>query len=99
MVNYWILGDFLTFALLLVAIFVWFRAALTLVNAYVCQLCYYFVSPHIDNNIRCEQQAVLLADNFMRARDKMIYRTMFSTAVILGIIAVRYVMGVVHAAV
>lgn len=99
MVDYWLLANLASFALLLAVVFIWVKSLLTLVNAYVAQVCYYQVSPHTDTNIRAGEQAAMLVGYFIHTRDKMIFRVMFSTAGLLVIIFARYVMGVVHAAV
>lgn len=97
MFDYWLAANLTLFALLLVNVFVWVKSLLTLVNAYVSQLCYYNLSPHTDNNVRCGQQAALLLEKFMHIRDKMIFRVMFSTLTLLVIIFVRFVLEVTHA--
>lgn len=97
MIDYWLITNLVLFALLLANVFVWVKSLLTLVNAYVAQSCYYTLSPHTDNNIRCSQQATLMLEKFMHIRDKMIFRVMFSTLTLLVIIFVRFVLEVTHA--
>ena len=103
MVDYWLLANILTFALLLVVVLVWVKSFFTLVHAYVYQINFYTLSPHRDANVRVDQQADAMASfQFIQIRDKMIKRIMFSTVALLVIIMVRFVMttlGVFHAAV
>lgn len=99
MVDYWLLANILTFALLVVIVFVWVKSFLTLVNAYISQVCYYTVSPHTDDNLRAAQQADSLLSTFIHIRDNMIFRVMFSTTLLLAIVFVRFMLGVIHAAV
>lgn len=103
MVDYWLLANFLTFALLLATVFIWVKSLLTLVHAYVYQVNFYTLSPHRDTNVRADQQAEAIASfQFIHIRDKMIIRVVFSTAALLGIIMARFVMttlGVFHAVV
>lgn len=103
MVDYWLLANILTFALLVLTAFVWVKSLLTLINAYVYQINFYGLSPHRDTNVRVDQQADAIASSqFIQMRDKMIFRVMFSTAVFLGIIMLRFVftvVGVFHAVV
>ena len=103
MVDYWLLANFLTFALLLVVVMVWVKSFFTLVHAYVYQINFYALSPHRDTNVRVDQQADAMASfQFIQIRDKMIFRIMFSTAPLLAIIMVRFVLttlGVFHAVV
>lgn len=95
MVDYWLLANLLTFALLLAVVFFWVKSLLTLIHAYVYQINFYTLSPHRDTNIRADQQAEAIASyHFIHIRDKMIHRVVFSTAVMLGIIMVRFVMTV-----
>lgn len=100
MVDYWLLANLLSLALLLAVVFILVKSLLTIVNAYVYQINFYALSPHRDENVRVDQQCeAILANDFIQIRDKMIFRIVFSTAVLLGIIYVRYVLEVVHAAV
>lgn len=103
MVDYWLLANFSTFALLLVFVLIWVKSLLTLVHAYMYQINFYTLSPHRDTNVRADQQAeAIISYQFIHIRDKMIKRVVFSTAVLLAIIMVRFVLttvGVFHAAV
>ncbi|AFU64447.1 hypothetical protein [Salmonella phage SKML-39] len=103
MVDYWLLANFLTFALLLVVVLVWVKSFFTLVHAYVYQINFYTLSPHRDTNVRADQQAeAILSYQFIHMRDKMIKRIVFSTVALLVIIMARFVLttvGVFHAAV
>lgn len=103
MVDYWLLANFFTFALLLVFVLIWVKSLLTLVHAYMYQINFYTLSPHRDTNVRADQQAeAIISYQFIHIRDKMIKRVVFSTAVLLAIIMVRFVLttvGVFHAAV
>lgn len=98
MVNYWLLGDLVLFALLLATAFVWLKGMLTYLSALTSGVSFYVVDQSTDTNIRSAQQAEFLSA-FVAQRDRAAGIVLFSTLVIAVIVFARHLLEVVHAAV
>lgn len=96
MIDYWLLANFITFALLLSTSFIWVKAVLTFLNSLAMMVSFYTVTPHADQNIRAASQSEYLS-NYVHLRDRSIRIVLFSTLAFAVILFVRHVMEVIHA--
>lgn len=96
MIDYWLLANLITFAMLLAIAFVWLKAFMTFLHSLAMMISFYSLTPHSDQNIRAAGQSEYLAE-FVRIRDRMIAIVLFSTLAFAVILFVRYVMEVLHA--
>ncbi|AUG88072.1 hypothetical protein RCIP0012_00099 [Klebsiella phage RCIP0012] len=96
MVDYWLLANIITFALLMATAFVWVKAMLTFLSSLAMQISYYSVTPHEDQNIRAAQQSEYLS-KYVHLRERSVTIVLFSTMLFAVILFVRYVMEAIHA--
>lgn len=96
MIDYWLLANLFTFALLLAIVFVWLKAFLTFLNSLAMMVSFYTVTPHADQNVRAASQSEYLS-NYVHLRDRSIRIVLFSTLAFAVILFVRHVMEAIHA--
>lgn len=98
MVDYWLLGDLLAYALLLIVAFIWLKGFLTFLNSLAEGVSFYVTVQNSDVNTRSAAQSEYLA-NFVAKRDAAVRVIVFSTLVGAVILFARHLMEVIHAAV
>lgn len=96
MLDLWLFSNILLFAVGLITVFVWIKAALTFLNALASMVSFYGVSPHADNNVRSANQFEYLS-GYVKIRDKATNILLISTLLLLVIVFIKFVMEVFHA--